>query len=79
MRKNPTLKYLRSWNLHSKLYLAIIFWAILLMISFENLILIFYIWIPNTTMEGITIDGGKNKMEGAASNIQKKLLRVFLV
>ena len=51
--ENPTSKYLRSWNLPSKPYLAVTFWAILLMISFEDLILIFYIWVPNTTIEGI--------------------------
>ena len=31
--------------------LAICFWASLLMISFEDLILIFYIWVFNTTIE----------------------------
>ena len=32
--------------------LAITFWAILLIIKFEDLILIFYIWVPNTKIEG---------------------------
>ena len=50
-KKNPTSKYLSSWNLRLKLDLAIIFWAILLMINFEDLMLIFYIWVPNTTIE----------------------------
>ena len=52
MRKtNSTSKYLRSWNLHPELELAITFWVILLMISFEDLILVFYIWVHNTTIE----------------------------
>ena len=52
MKRNPTLKYLRSWNLCPKLDLAITFWAVLLMTSFEDLILIFYTWVPNTLIEG---------------------------
>jgi len=32
-------------------YLAIIFWVVLLMISFEDLTWIFYIWVSNTTIE----------------------------
>ena len=51
MEKNPTLKYLKSWNLHPKPDLAITFWVVLLIISFEDLILIFYIWVPNTTIK----------------------------
>ena len=54
MKKKSNFKYLRSWNLHPKLQLAIAFWAVLLMITFEDLILIFYIWVPNTTIEGST-------------------------
>jgi hypothetical protein len=50
--KNPTSKYLRSWNLHLKPNLAITFWAAILMISFEDLMWIFYVWVPNTTIEG---------------------------
>jgi hypothetical protein len=51
-RKSPTSKYLRLWNLCSKLDLVITFWAILLIISFKDHILIFNIWLPNTTIEG---------------------------
>ena len=36
----------------SKPYLAIIFWALILIISIEDLILIFYIWVPNTIIQG---------------------------
>ena len=50
--KNPNSKYLRSWNLPPKPDLAITFWAILLVICFEDFILIFYIFVPNTTIEG---------------------------
>ena len=53
MKKNPSSKYLRSWNLHSKLYLVSCFYALLLMIGFEDLILIFYICVPNSTIEVI--------------------------
>ena len=35
-KKNPTSKYIRSWNLRSKLDLAITFWVVLLMISYED-------------------------------------------
>ena len=52
MKVNPTSKYLRSWNLCPKPNLAITFWAICLIINFEDLILIFYSWVPNTTIEG---------------------------
>ena len=52
MGKYPTSKYLRSWNLRHELDLAILLWAILLIISFEDLMLIFYIWVPSTTTEG---------------------------
>ena len=45
-------KYLRSWNLHPKPNLAIIFWVVFLMISFEDIMLIFYVWVSNTTIEG---------------------------
>ena len=51
---NPTSKHLRLWNLSLKPDLAIIFWVALLMISFEDLILILCNWVPNTTTEGAT-------------------------
>ena len=51
--RNPTSKYLRSWNLHSKFNLISYFYASLLIICFEVLILIFYIWISNLTIEVI--------------------------
>ena len=46
-------KILRSWNLRWKLHLVSCFYTSLLMIGFEDLILIFYIWIPNLTIEVI--------------------------
>ena len=52
MKKNPTSIYLRSWNLRPKPYLAIIVWAILLMINFKDLILIFYIVVLSIAMKG---------------------------
>ena len=53
VKKKSCLKYLRSWNLRSKLYLVSCFYASLLMICFEDLILILYIWVPNLTIEVI--------------------------
>ena len=50
-KKHPTLNYLRSWNLRPNPKLVICFLASLLMISFEDLILAFYIWVYNTTIE----------------------------
>ena len=52
-KKNSSSKYLRSWNLRSKLYLVSCFYTSLLMIGFEDLILIYYIWVPNLTIEAI--------------------------
>ena len=52
MKNNATSKYLTSWNQCPKSNLAITLWADLLMITFEDLVLIFYIWVPNTTIEG---------------------------
>ena len=46
--KKSNFKYLRSWNLRSKLDSTICFWASLVMISIEDLNLIFYIWLSNT-------------------------------
>ena len=46
-QKNTSSKYVRSWNLRSRLYLLSCFYAAILMIDFEDLILIFYIWLPN--------------------------------
>ena len=37
----------------SKSNLTITFWVVFLMINFKDLILIFYIWVSNTTIEGI--------------------------
>ena len=51
-KENPTSNYFSSRNICPKLELAITFWAVFLMISCEDIILIFYIWILNTTMEG---------------------------
>ena len=48
MKKKSNFKYLRLWNPQPKPDIVITFWAILLMVSFEYLISIFYIWIPNT-------------------------------
>ena len=38
--------------LRPKPYLAIIFWAIFLLMRFEDFILMFYIWVPNITIKG---------------------------
>ena len=51
-KQNPTFKYLRSWTAHLDPLWVITFWAIFLKISFKDLILILYIWVPNTTIEG---------------------------
>ena len=51
--KIPSSQYLRLWNLHSKLYLVSCFYASRLMIGFEDLILIFYIWAPNLKIKVI--------------------------
>ena len=51
-KKFLSTKYWRSWNFHPKPYLAIYFWVLFLMIRFEDVILIFYIWPLNTTIEG---------------------------
>ena len=53
VKKNSSSKYLRSWNLRSKLYLVGCFYASLLIIDFEDLILIFFIWVPNLAIEVI--------------------------
>ena len=53
MKKNPSSKYLRLWNLRSKLYLVNFFYVSLWMIDFEDLILIFYILVPNLAIEVI--------------------------
>ena len=53
METNFKFKILRSWNLRWKLRLVSCFYTSLLMIGFEDLILIFYIWIPNLTIEVI--------------------------
>ena len=50
--KKSNFKYLRAWNLCPKLELVITFWAVLLVISFEDFTLIFYIWVPDTTIKG---------------------------
>lgn len=48
MKRNSTSKNKRSWNLCRKANLTIIFWAILIwVISIADLILKFYIWVPN--------------------------------
>ena len=46
------LQNIQVLNLHLKSYLVITFWAIFLLIIFEDLILIFHIWVHNTTIEG---------------------------
>ena len=51
MSNIPTLKYWKSWYLHPKSDSTICFWASLLMISFEDVNLIFYTWVFNTTIK----------------------------
>ena len=50
--KNSNFKVFKVMKSTSKPYIAITFWIVFLMISFEDLIFIFYIWMPNTTIEG---------------------------
>ena len=50
--KIPSLNYWRSWNLCPKQELANFSWTLLLMMSLGVLILIFYVWLPNTTTLG---------------------------
>ena len=52
-KKNARSKYLRSWNLRSKLHVVSCFYASLLIIGSKDLILIFYIWVPKLTIEVI--------------------------
>ena len=61
-KNDPTTKYLRSWNLCLKLDSTIFFWASLLMISFEDLNLILYIWVFNTTIDVIMKKIQSNKI-----------------
>ena len=51
MEKKIKFKIVKVMNLHPKLDLVMCFWALLLMISFEDLILVFYIWVLNTTIQ----------------------------
>ena len=50
--KIPNFKKFNVMKSTSKPNLAITFWAIFLMINFEDFILIFYIRVFNTTFEG---------------------------
>ena len=52
MERNSNFKIPKVMNLCPELELAFTFWAVLIMMSFEDLILIFYIWVPNTSIEG---------------------------
>ena len=79
MREILTSKYLRSWNLHPESNLAITFGAILLMISFEDLILIFFIWVPITTIEGTLEKSNISKTLPLLLGVQLKTLSVFMV
>ena len=51
-QKIPTSNCLTLWALRSKPVLVINYWAILLILSFEVLILIFYAWVLDTIIEG---------------------------
>ena len=53
MGKKFTLKIIKVMKSKPKLGLDITFWAMLLITTFEDLILIFYIWVPNARTEGI--------------------------
>ena len=55
MKIIPISNYLRSWNSCPKPNLVICFWALILMKFFKDPILIFYIGVLNTTLEG-TLD-----------------------
>ena len=49
----PTFKHVRSSNWCSDPYLTMCFWASLLLISFEDLNLVIYIWVFNAIKEVI--------------------------
>ena len=52
-KNTSNLKKVRSWNLRPKPNSIICFWASLLMLDIEDLHLLFYIWVPHTTIEVI--------------------------
>jgi hypothetical protein len=52
-KKNLSSKYLSSWKLRSKLHLVSAFTHHFWLIGFEDLILIFCIWVPNLTIKVI--------------------------
>ena len=74
LKKNPSSKYLRSWSLRSKLYLVSCFYTSLLMITFEDLILIFYISIPNLTIEVIMKKKIKQHFATTYRHLTKKIM-----
>ena len=51
-KKIPSSKYWRSWNLCPKPKFANLSWPLLLIMNIEVLILMFYIWLLNTTTLG---------------------------
>ena len=51
--KKIQVQIFKVMKLTSKLYLVGCFYALLLMIGFKDLILIFYIWVPTLTIEVI--------------------------
>ena len=50
-KKSSSSKWLWSWNLRPKLDLAICFQALLLVMKFVGLILVFFNWVLNTKIE----------------------------
>ena len=48
--KKSNFRVFKVMKSMSKSYIAITFWVVFLMISYEDLILIFYSWVPNTTI-----------------------------
>jgi hypothetical protein len=59
-RKKFQLEKFSKSRITSKPDSTICFWASSLMISFEDLNLIFYIWVVNTTIEVIILGGKSN-------------------
>jgi hypothetical protein len=53
MRKIPSAKYLRSWNLHPKPNLVICYWPSLFMLILEDPLLILHVWVLYTTIEDV--------------------------
>ena len=63
-------------NLHLKANVDIFFWTLIIMLIFENLILIFYIWVLNTPKKG-TMNTFQFRKQ--LDNAFKHLKKIFMV